>query len=133
MWCGEQRGDLYPMPHLPEYNGIVVPTHSPIRACEDHRNQIHGYLILVARRSASSLAILALVIVSVMVGGVSGVAEIAAAGLALCGIWAISYPYATPDTVRRLGVVNSMLLVRWLGCAMLAAGTIWLGFLVAAR
>ena len=131
MWCGQLGGDLYAMPHRSEYNGVVVPTHSPICACEDHQNQVHDYLVQVARRSGSSLAILVLVIASVMAGGVSGVIEISAAGLVLCGVWSISYPYATPETVRRFGVVNAVVLVRWLGVVILIAGFIWLGLLVA--
>ena len=118
MWCGQERTDLRSLPHLREYNGIIVPTHSPIRACEEHSDLVHRYLLELAARSGLNLALRLIGVALVVVGGVADHLAIAMAGAVLLGVQLIVFPYATPETVRRLGVVQAKWLTRYLGILM---------------
>ena len=133
MWCGSRHSKVHRLDHRKEYEGILVPTHSPIWVCVEHGELIDIYLLELARRSGAWLFGLVTVIALTIAGGASGMHEIAAIGLLVCGVWALLYPYASPETVRRFGVVNSKFLVRWLGGLILAAGGSWLGYMVAVR
>ncbi len=130
MWCGEIGVELDRLNHRKEYEGILVPTHTPILACGEHGNLLDSYLLERARRSGATLAGFLMVVVLVLVGGVSGVHEMSASGLLVCGVWVLLYPYATPETVRRFGASNSKFLVRWVGGLILAAGAGWLGVMI---
>ena len=130
MWCGEIGGELDRLAHREEYEGILVPAHTPILACGEHSKMLDSYLLKRARRSGPTLAGFLMVLVLVLVGGVFGVHEISASGLVLCGVWALLYPYATPETVRRFGASNSKFLVRWVGGLIFTVGAGWLGFMM---
>lgn len=133
MWCGQKRTDLCTLPHLCEYNGIIVPTHSPIRACEEHRDLVHGYLLDLAARSGLNLALRLIGMALVVVGGVADNLAIAMAGAVLLGVQFIVFPYATPETVRRLGVVQAKWLARYVGILMAVVFGAVLGYTVLAR
>jgi hypothetical protein len=120
MWCGQKRTDLCSLPHIHEYNGIIVPTHSPIRACEEHRDLVHEYLLELAARSGLNLTLRLIGLALVVGGGVADHLAIAMAGAVLLGVQLIVFPYATPETVRRLGVVQAKWLARYLGILMAA-------------
>ncbi len=130
MWCGKNGVDMHRLNHRKEYEGILVPNHAPAWVCEEHSELLESYLAERARRSGAALAGFLIVIVLVLVGGVSGVHVVSASGLLICGAWALLYPYATPETVRRFGASNSKFLVRWLGGLILTAGVGWLGLTI---
>lgn len=128
LWCGVARGDLTPLPHRKEYEGALTPTHTPIWACPEHAERADGYLVERAARSIGTLVGFLLVAVLVVVGGATGRDSVAALGVLVCGLWCVAFPYATPESVRRFGVVNSRFLVRWLGGFLVTVGAAWLGF-----
>lgn len=115
IWCGQQCDDLCTLPHIREYNGIVVPAHSPIRACEAHRDLVHGYLLEVAARSGWNLALRLIGMALVVGGGVADSLSIAMSGCVLIGALIVVLPYSSPETVRRLGVRQAKWLARYLG------------------
>lgn len=121
------------MRHRPEYNGVVVPTHSPIRACEEHQDLVHDYLLEYAARSGRSLALVGVSLLTITFGAVAGISVLVAAGVLVCGVWAVCFPYASPETVRRVGVLKAKFLARWLGGLLLVAGLAWLVYDVVMR
>ncbi len=133
MWCGQKRTDLCTLPHIREYNGILVPTHSPIRACEEHRDLVHGYLLEVAVRSGLNLALRLVSMALVVGGGVADHLAIAMSGAVLLGVQIIVFRYSTPETVRRLGVVQAKWLARYLGILMTVVFGAVLGYTLLVR
>jgi len=130
MWCGEIGVELHRLSHRKEYEGVLAPTHAPILVCGEHSKLLDSYLLERARRSGATLAGFLLVVLLVLVGGVAGVSEISASGLLICGVWALLYPYATPEVIRRFGASNSKFLMRWVGGLILTAGSVWLGLMI---
>jgi hypothetical protein len=110
MWCGQKLTDLCSLPHIPEYNGIVVPTHSPIRACEEHRDLVHEYLLELAARSGLNLTLRLIGLALVVGGGVADNLAIAMSGAVYSSVCSSSSshmplrrPYAAWAWCRRNG------------------------------
>lgn len=128
LWCGQAREDLRAMPHQRAYEGVVVPTHAPIRACPEHTELAHAYLVQMARNSRWTLLGSVLAVLLVIGGGMAGLDEVVAGGLLVLGAGILRFPYCTPETVRRLGAVRSIRLARVLGLAVTVAAAAGLAY-----
>jgi hypothetical protein len=89
---------------------------------------VHGYLLEVAARSGWNLALRLIGMALVVGGGVADNLSIALSGAVLLGAQIVAFPYATPETVRRLGVVKAKWLARYLGVAMVVIFAAVLGY-----
>ena len=134
LWCGQERYDLCAMPHRREYNGIVVPTHAPIRTCADHAELMHAYLVKTARNSRWTLLGSILAGLLVVGGGMARSDGVIVLGLLVLGAGLLLFPHCTPETVRRLGVLQSVWLARFIGVVVTVVGVAGLAYLgLAAR
>lgn len=134
MWCGQVRDDLRAMPHLRQYEGLVVPTHAPIRTCADHAEPMHAYLVKTARNSRWTLLGSVLAGLLVVGGGMARADGVIVLGLLVLGAGLLLFPYCTPETVRRLGVLQSVWLARFIGVVVTVVGVAGLVYLgLAAR
>ncbi|MBK8167930.1 MAG: hypothetical protein IPK64_18450 [bacterium] len=118
LWCGQVHDDLRAMPHLRAYEGVVVPTHAPIRGCPEHTEHVHAYLVRVARNSRWTLLASVVAVLLVIGGGMAGVDVVIAAGMLVLGAGILRFPYCSPETVRRLGAVRAIQLARIIGVAV---------------
>ncbi len=120
LWCGELGADLQSLPHRAEYNGVLVPTHSPIRACEVHAAQVQAYLTTLAKRSGYVLATRLVGAALVVIGGIADAMIVVAVGAVVLGSSVLMLPYSSVEAVRRFGVLRAQWIARFIGASVLA-------------
>ncbi len=128
LWCGQRRDDLRAMPHQRQYEGVVVPTHAPIRACADHIDDTHAYLLRVASNSRWTLLVSILAVLLVIGGGMARADALVAFGLLVLGAGILLFPYCTPEAVRRLGARQGIRIARVIGLVVGMAGIALLAY-----
>ncbi|MBK9473050.1 MAG: hypothetical protein IPO18_12320 [bacterium] len=94
---------------------------------------MHEYLLELAARSGLNLTLRLIGLALVVGGGVADNLAIAMSGAVFLGVQFIVFPYATPETVRRLGVVQAKWLARYLGILMTVVFGAVLGYTVIVR
>ncbi|MBK7046299.1 MAG: hypothetical protein IPH48_07235 [bacterium] len=94
---------------------------------------MHGYLLEFAARSGLNLALCLVSMALVVGGGVADNLAIAMSGAVFLGVQIIVFPYSTPETVRRIGVVQAKWLARYLGILMTVVFGAVLGYTLLVR
>jgi hypothetical protein len=131
MWCGQPRVDLCVLEERPEYSGVLTTLPSPIRVCRGHEIELDAFLRKVARRSPWFLLSVLAGSLVVVTAGVRDSGFLAMSGGLLIGVAAVVFPFATPETISRLGVVRSVRIVRSIGYVIgivSIAALVWMVF-----
>jgi len=128
LWCGRPRIDLRVLQDCPEYHGTLVSLYEPLRVCGDHESQLDAFIRKLARQSVWLLVTILLGFIIVLAGVIRGQTYLRLAGTAIFGVASMAFPFATPETVHRLGVQRSVRIVRSVGSVLFvvcAAAAVW--------
>lgn len=128
LWCGQPRVDLCVLERRPEYSGVLTTLPSPIWVCPGHESELDAFLRKGARRSVWLLVAILLGLFVLLTGGITERGYLILAAMGIIGVAFVAFPFATPETVSRLGVARSARIIRSIGSMMVvvsAAAAVW--------
>ena len=113
------REIVLPPPH-PRARAVVV------QACPGHEQRVRAYYDRMRRQGTATLgAVVALLVAAPFMALLNRDVGMALL-LALCGALLLAFPFPTPQTLDRIGIARSLLLLRVLAVALLAFAALFL-------
>jgi hypothetical protein len=105
----------------------VDPHPSPeetVFVCPVHEAQLRRFVAYARRFGNLFLVLVAVTIVGIAVAAILEVPGGVGAGLVFFGVTILAFPFATPETVKKLGVRHAVWVARGIGAAVIGLGVL---------